>query len=69
MRKLFVILAVVIMCRVFCFCESDKDEVSKEIEVWLIGKRIISVTSDSQGGYGFGARRTCLTIIAEELKN
>ena len=61
------VLSLVIVCRIFCFDAHTKDRVSEEIEVWLAGKKVISITSDSSGGYGWGPRTTCIMIIAEEL--
>ena len=68
LTDLLIILMVIIVCKTFCFEEFDKEKANKEIEEWLANKEVISVTSDNSGGYGFGHRRTCITIIAKEEK-
>ena len=62
------IFAAVIVCKTFNYYSGDEKsalKINREIQKWLIGKRVISATSDSWGGYGMGLRQTDITIVAE----
>ena len=65
-NKLALMLAVITVVRTFCMIEGDYNgKAAKEMNEWLVGKKVISSTSDASGGYGCGRRETCITIIAE----
>jgi len=61
-------LTLIIVCKIFSFGSGGELQVGKEIENWLVGKKVVSVT---QSSYGLGAEvwtqeeKTYITIIAE----
>lgn len=65
---LLTLLLVITVCRIFCFTEHNRNQVAREIQTWLVGKKIVSTTADSHGGYGMGWRTTCITILAEIIE-